>query len=133
MRNRFGDHVGQQLCVERRGAGNKRRTGCFRQLRYVKGALDRAVRRRRRFGVRRRQRRVLTARHAVNVVVEQYDRQVDIAACRMDEVVAADSRRVAVAGAHDDFQARLGELHAGCYRQCAAVRRVDGVEVQVAG
>ena len=131
--DRFGDDVNQDRRVVGGGAGDKSRAGCLGQFRDVEAALDRAVRRRRRFGVGRRQRRILAAGHAVNVVVEQDNRDVDVAAGRMDEVVAANRGGVAVARADDDVQFRLGELDAGGNRQRPAVGRVDGVEVQVAG
>ena len=54
-------------------------------------------------------RRVLALGQPVDLVVEQQDREVDVAAQRVDEVVAADRQRVAVAG--DDPHVEVGPGH----------------------
>ena len=52
----------------------------------------------------RRGRRILALGQAVDLVVEQDDLQVDVAADGVDQVVAADRQAVAVAGDHPDLQ-----------------------------
>lgn len=128
----LGNHVGHVLDVEGRRARDVRRTGCLCELAGVKGAVDGAVRCRRRLGADWRRRRSLAARHAVDVVVEHDDREVHIAAAAVDEVIAADGRAVAIARDDDDVEVRVGELDARRERNGAAVRRVQGIKVHVA-
>jgi len=73
------------------------------------------------------------ARHPVDEVVEDEHGDVDVPAAGVDEVVPADRRRVAVAADHQDVLVRLRHLQAGGERERAAMRRVEGVEVHVAG
>ena len=75
--------------------------------------------------------RVLALGQPVDPVVEQQDRQVHVAAQRVDQVVAADRQRVAVAGDHPHRQVRPGGGQAGRDRRRAAVDRVHPVGVHV--
>ena len=76
-------------------------------------------------------RRVLALGQPVDLVVEQQDREVDVAAQGVDEVVAADRQAVAVAG--DDPHVEVGPGHgqAGGDGRRPAVDRVHAVGVHV--
>ena len=67
-----------------------------------------------------------------DVVVEEYDGKVDVAARAVDEVVAADGCAVAVACDDDDVELGVGELDTRCERDGTAVCRMHGIEVHVA-
>ena len=78
-----------------------------------------------------RGRRGLALRQAVDPVVEHDDLDVDVPPHRVEDVVAADRERVAVAGDHPDHELRAGELEAGGDRRRPAVDRVEAVGVHV--
>ena len=77
--------------------------------------------------------RVLPLGQAVNLVVEQHDVQVEVAANGVNVVVAADRERVAVAGADPDAEVRAGRLQAGGHRHGASVDAVHAIGVDVIG
>lgn len=67
-----------------------------------------------------------------SILVVHYDvSQVDIAAHRMNEMVAANSVTIAVAAGANHFQLVVANSHAGRNRQRAAVQRVHAVSVDV--
>ena len=73
----------------------------------------------------------LAAGQAVDLVVVAEDREVGVAADRVQQVVAADRRGVAVARDHDDVQLGADRLDRLGHRERAAVERVHGLEVHV--
>ena len=75
--------------------------------------------------------RVLALGQPVDLVVEQQDGDVDVAAERVDQVVAADGERVAVTGDHPDVEIRPGGGQSGGDGRCPAVDRVHAVGVHV--
>ena len=75
--------------------------------------------------------RVLALGQAVDPVVEQQDRQVDVAAQGVDQVVAADRQAVAVAGDDPHVEVGAGDGDAGGDRRGATVDRVHPVGVHV--
>jgi len=123
------DRLGHVVGAAARGVGRARAEG---EARNVERAVDVAVGRGGAELVARRRGRVLPARHAVDAVVKHDDREADVAPRRVDEVVAADGGHVAVAREDDDLELRPRELDARGKRDGAAVRRVDGVEVEIA-
>ena len=78
-----------------------------------------------------RRRRVLALRQPVDLVVEEQDLEVHVPAQRVDQVVAADRQRVAVAGHDPDGQVRTGHGQTGRDRRRAAVDRVHPVGLHV--
>jgi len=62
---------------------------------------------------------VLPAGHAINGVIDDNRRQVNVAARGMDKMVAANRQRVAIAHHHDDFELRLREFQPSGKRQRA--------------
>ena len=70
---------------------------------------------------------------AVDLIVEQQNVDVDVAAQRMEQMVAADGQRVAVAGHDPDVKIRLRQLEAGGHRRRAAVDGVEAVGRHVIG
>ena len=102
----LAEDVHHVLAVEIVGTSNEAGLGAQRDRERVEGRID---------GTERRAlgdladlgcRRVLAFRQPVDAVVEQQDRQVDVAPQRMDEVVAADRQTVAVA--RDDPHIEVG-------------------------
>ena len=108
-------------------AGEERALGADDQFARVERLLDRSVGRRLGDLAELRGGRVLALRQSVDLVVEEDDVQVHVAADGVDEVVAADGQRVAVTGRHPDVQARVGDLHA---RSHGIGTAVDGVEAE---
>ncbi len=80
-----------------------------------------------------RGRRVLPLGEPVDLVVEQADLHVHVAAQDVERVVAADAQPVAVAGDHPDVELRVGELEAGGEGRGAAVDGVEAVGRHVVG
>ena len=78
-------------------------------------------------------RRILPLGEAVDLVVEEQDLDVDVAAQSVNQMVAADRQAVAVAGDDPDLQFGLGDLDAGRHRRRPAVDRVEAVGVQIIG
>ena len=76
-------------------------------------------------------RRRLALGQPVDPVVEHDQVDVDVAAHRVDDVVAADRQRVAVAGDDPDHEVRPGGLEPGRERRRPAVDRVEAVRVHV--
>ena len=76
-------------------------------------------------------RRVLALGQAVDLVVEHEDRELHVAAQGVDEVIAADRERVAVAGHHPDVEIGSRHREAGRDRRGPAVDRVHAVGVHV--
>ena len=112
-------------------AGEERALGADDQLARVEGLLDRAVGRGLGDLAQLRGGGVLSLGQSVDLVVEEDDVQVDVAADGVDEVVAADGQRVAVTGRHPDREARVGHLDARCHGVGAAVDRVEAEGLHV--
>src|SRR5450830_1853555 len=120
--------VDKMFCEVDAGARHIRCTGTGCQLHKVEWSVQIAVRGRRRDRRARRKRRRLPAGHPVVVVVEHHDRNIDVSACGMDQMVAADCRDIAVTGDHDDRQVRIGQLNACCHWNGVAMKGVHIVE-----
>ena len=75
--------------------------------------------------------RVLALRQPVDPVVEEQDRDVDVPAQRVDQVVAADRERVAVARHDPDGEVGPGGREPGRDRGRAPVDRVQAVRLDV--
>src|SRR5208282_2536815 len=58
--------------------------------------------------------------------------EVDVAARGVDQMVASDSREVAIAGIDDDVQLRISQLQAGGEGNGASVRGVERIELHIA-
>ena len=93
--------------------------------------VDRPARRRFRLRADPRRRRELALRQAVNLVIEEDDLQVDVAAECVNEVVAADGQPVAVAGDYPDLKIGPGHLEPGGNGRSPAVDRVETKGVHV--
>ena len=77
--------------------------------------------------------RGLAAGHRIDQVIHADDFQIDVAAGGMDQMIAADSREVAVAGINHDVQLRVGELQSGGEWDGAPMRGVERVELHISG
>ena len=113
MGGRVAQHRLQVLAVGVERAGDERRLRPERYRDRVEGRVDGAHWRRLGDLAELRSRRVLPLGQAVDLVVEQQNLQVDVAAQRVDQVVAADRERITVTR-HDP------------YRQVPARRRQSG-------
>ena len=113
------------------GPGDERRLGAERQRHRVERRVQRAHRRRLGDLAELGRGGVLALGQAVDPVVEQQDLEVDVAAQRVDQVVAADRQRVAVTGDHPHRQVRPRRGEAGRDRRRPAVDRVHPVGVHV--
>ncbi len=76
-------------------------------------------------------RRVLALREPVDPVVEEQDRDVDVAPEHVQQVVAADRQAVSVPRDHEDLELGPGELEPGRQGRGAAVDGVEAVGVHV--
>ena len=126
-----GEHLGQVLAVGVDGAGHERRLGAERQRDRVERVVHRAHRRGLGDLAGLGGGGVLALGEAVDPVVEQQDRHVDVAAQGVDEVVAADRQGVAVAGDDPHREVRAGGGDAGRDRRArgrgsSACRRCPG-------
>jgi hypothetical protein len=99
---------GEPLLVGVDCAGDERRLRGERERERVERAVVRAERRRLRDFAALARRRRLPFREAIDLVVEQQDLHRDVAPQRVDQVVAADRERVAVAG--DDPDREVGRV-----------------------
>ena len=112
-------------------AGEERAFGADHQFAGVERLFDRAVGRGLGDLAQLRGGGVLPLGEAVDLVVEEYDVQVDIAADGVYEVVAADGQRVAVARGDPDAEARVGDLDTRGHGVGAAVHRMEPVGLHV--
>ena len=125
------EHLLHVTAIHVVGTGDKGRLGTERHRDGVERLIDRAHRRGLGDLADLARRRVLAFGQAVDLVVEQQDRQVDVAAKRMDQVVATDRQHVAVAADDPHVEIRAGHGEAGGDRRRAAVDRVHPVGVHV--
>src|SRR6185295_14329108 len=123
--------VHQVLGVDVDRAGDERRLRRQRQRDRVDRLVDRAVGGRLVHLAQLAGGRVLALGEAVDPVVEQQDLDVHVPAQRVDQVVAADRQRVAVAGGHPHLELGVGDPDAGGHRRSAPVDRVEAVGVDV--
>ena len=126
------DHLREMLNVKGRRACDVGRPCRLGDAARVEWTVDRPVGRGRCHLARRRCGRGLPARHAVDVVVEEYDGEIDVAPTAVQEVVAADGGAVAVSCNDDDVQLGTCELDSRCKWNRAPVRRVYSVKVHIA-
>ena len=129
---RFQD-ARQMLPIDVQRARDEGGLGSERQRDGVEGPVERAERRRLRHFADLRRRGVLGLGQPVDPVVEQKDLQVDVAAQRVDQVVAADRQRVAVTRRDPHREIRARHREPGRDRRRAPVDRVHAVRVHVVG
>ncbi len=123
--------LAQVLLEDVDAARHERGPGAERQRQRVERVVHRAGRRRLRLLPHLAGRRVLPLGQAVDPVVEHQDLHPDVAAQRVDQVVAADRHGVAVAGRDPDLELRPRHLEPGRHRRGAAVDRVEAEGVHV--
>ena len=70
---------------------------------------------------------------AINLVVEQQNLHVHIAAQHMHQMVATDGQPIAVAGYQPHIQIRIGQFDAGCNGWRPSVDRVEAITLDVIG
>ena len=132
---RFSDGLLHQLVqqggVVHRAPAHHGGPGGHRQFGNGKGVLQMAVKRGGGLRPIRRGGRILATGHAVDIVVDDDGRQVQVAPGGVDEVVAADGGGVAVPHDHDHLELGVGQLHPGGEGQGPAVGGVQGVEIHV--
>src|SRR5512146_2686071 len=117
--------------MERRPTRDVNRAGGLYEMWQVEIRIEGAVRRGRGNDVIRRGRSGLPASHAVDQVVYADNLDVDVAPRGVDQVIAANSRQVAVTGVNNDVQLRIGQLKPGSERNGATVSRVERIEIHV--
>ena len=127
----FRNDVSQKRRVIRCSAGSKGRPRRPCQIENIKGRLNRQIRRGRRPAAFRRERRILTARHTVNAVIEYDQREINIAACRVDKMVAADGGAIAVAARHENGKLGARHFKTGSDGKRPAMQRICRVEIDV--
>ena len=69
----------------------------------------------------------LTACHCEIEIIDHDDRNVEVAAGGVDEVVSSDRSKVAVAGKNDHRKLGADQLDAGCPGEGAAMHTVEGI------
>ena len=125
------EHLGEVLAV---GVHRPRDEGALRAERErdrVEGGVHAAHRRGFRHQARLRGRAVLPLGQAVDAVVEEQDRHVDVAPHRVDEVVATDREGVAVTRHDPHGQVGAARRQTRRDRRRATVDRVHAVRVEV--
>ena len=130
VRVRGFQHVGQIL-RHVKATRHEPRAGTQRKSARRGGPVDRSIRRRRAGRANAAGRRILALGQAINLVVEQHDLAIEIAAQQVHRVVAANRQRVAVAGDDPDIEVRIGELHPRRHRRRAAVDGVEAVSFHI--
>ena len=75
----------------------------------------------------------LAAGHAIDAVVHDNGRHVDIAPGGVDEMVPADGQGIAVAHGNDDVQFGPAQFDAGGKGQGTAVNGMQGVKIHIPG
>src|SRR3546814_4125009 len=93
----------------------------------------RAIRGRRAAGADTAGRRILPLGQAIDLVVEQHDLAVEIAADDVHRMIAADRQPVAVAGDDPDVEMRIRELQPRRERRRAAVDRMEAIGFHIIG
>ena len=114
------DHAGKEIAARAQS-----------QFSRDKRIFDRSVRRTLGNETTIGSRRILSLRQTVDLVVEQHDIQVHVAAHGMDKVVTADRQAVAVAGNQPDTQVGTSRLHAGSDSGSTSVDRMETVCVHI--
>src|SRR6185369_11411647 len=74
-----------------------------------------------------------SAGHCVNEVVDADDLDVHIAACGVNQVIAADCEQITVSAIDHDIQLWICKFQSGSERNGAAVRCVKRIKVGVTG
>src|SRR6266480_2739503 len=123
-----GDEMHLQ-CVDR--PGDEPCPGAERKRAGRDGILDRAERSGGRARAAARGRRVLTLGQPVNLVVEQDDVQVHVAAQHVQHVIAADGQPIPIARHHPDVELRIRELDPRRDRGRASMHGVEAVRRHV--
>ena len=113
--------------------GEESAVGTYHQFAGIERTLHRTVGRRLGNLAELRRRRVLSFGETVNLVIEQHHVQVDVTADGVDEMVAADGERVAVARHHKDAQVGVGRLETRSDGVGTAVYAVETVCAHVIG
>ena len=129
---RFADGARQLPNVEGGPARDVDGAGRLDQVRQIERRLERPVRIRRSGRVVRSGGRSLAAGHGVNQIVDADDLQIDVAARGVDQMIAADRRKIAIAGIDNDVQLGVRQFQSGGERDGAAVRGVEGIQLDVA-
>ena len=131
MCRRSSQHFRHVLAVGVHGARDEARLGADGNAQRVERLIDGAVGRRARPLAARARGRVLALREPVDLVVEEQDRDVHVAPQRVDEVVAADRERVAVAGHHPHREVGTRRCQPGGDRGRPTVDGVQPVRLHV--
>ena len=130
---RGAQHLSEVALVAVDRPRDERRLGAERERDRVERLVGDAERRRLRDLAELGGRRRLALGQPVDLVVEQQDLDRDVPPQRVDQVVAADRERVAVAGHDPDREVLAGRGEAGRKRGGAAVDPVHPVGVHVVG
>src|SRR5690606_33979772 len=103
------------------------RTCTQRKSTWAGRTVHRAIRRRRAVGSYTRCRRILPLGQAVYLVVEQHDLAIQVTPQQVHRMVAANGKRIAVAGDDPYIEIGIGQLCTGRDRGRAAMDRVEPV------
>src|SRR6266850_1630224 len=125
------DHAAKMLDVNVDRTSHKRRLARYRQRQRVNRIVDSSHRRRLRFLAQLRRRTVLPLGQAIDAVVEEYVVEIEVASNCVNEMVAADRKRVTVPGYDPDTQLRIRTLDSSGHRRRATMNRVEAVGVHV--
>ncbi len=112
-------------------AGHKGRFGSEHEGQRIERASVGTERSRLRFLSKFGSGRILSLGQTVNAVVEHQDLDADVPAESVNSMVAADGKRIAVAGRDPDFKLGMGDLNAGGDSGCAAVNGMEPVGIHV--
>ena len=127
------DESRQVFRISTEAASDKGRTIHDGARDWVDCALHVAVWRALRFHAETTGGRDLTGCETVDLVVHHQVRKVDIPACGMHKMVAANAVAVAISARHDDRQLVIRQFSASRHRQCATMKGMHPVRVKVSG
>ncbi len=102
----LAEHGLHVLAIHVVGTGDEAGLGPDRDRNRIEGVVERSERRTLGHLAHFARRRVLALGESVDLVVEQQDREVDVATQRMNEVIPSDRQPVAIAGHHPDVEVR---------------------------
>ena len=127
----LGELVAKVGWIAVHASGNPGGTGSERQCKWIQRMVDASAGGRLGDLTLFTRGRKLALGQPVDLIVEQQDGHVEVAAKGVNEVVSPNAQRIAITGDNPDVEVGVRQLDSGGYRWGAAVQRMDSVAVDV--